>query len=86
MSIQKFNGWYNRATWLVNLWWGEDLKAYRKDNDQLLDGTLVKEYIEPIVDSQLDTHSPESAFILDMVYDALDDVNWQELADAANEE
>jgi len=86
MENKTHNGWTNRATWLVNLWWGDDLQAYRKDEGKALDDLDVKEYIQNMVDYQLDTHSPESAFLLDMVYEALDDVNWQELAAAANEE
>lgn len=85
MTNTTHNGWTNRATWLVNLWWGEDLQFYRKDEGEALDALSVKEYIQNIIDYQLDTPSPESAFILDMVYQALDAVNWQELADAANE-
>ena len=86
MENKTHNGWTNRATWLVNLWWGDDLQAYRKDEGRALDDLDVKEYIQNMVDYQLDTHSPESAFLLDMVYEALDDVNWQEIANAANEE
>ena len=86
MENKTHNGWTNRATWLVNLWWGDDLQAYRKDEGKALDDLDVKEYIQNMVDYQLDTHSPESAFLLDMVYEALDDVNWQEIAAAANEE
>jgi hypothetical protein len=86
MTDTTYNGWTNRATWLVNLWWGDDLQAYRKDEGEALEDLDVKEYIQNMVDYQLDTHSPESAFLLDMVYEALDDVNWQEIAAAANEE
>ena len=86
MTDTTHNGWTNRATWLVNLWWGDDLRFYRKDEGKALDDLDVKEYIQNMVDYQLDTHSPESAFLLDMVYEALDDVNWQEIAAAANEE
>ena len=86
MENKTHNGWTNRATWLVNLGWGDDLQAYRKDEGRALDDLDVKEYIQNMVDYQLDTHSPESAFLLDMVYEALDDVNWQEIANAANEE
>jgi hypothetical protein len=86
MESKTYKDFTNRATWLVNLWWGDDLVEYRKDRDEVLDDLSVQEYIQNILDYYLDTHSPESAFILDMVYEALDDVNWQELAAAANKE
>ena len=78
---QSYNGWTNRATWLVNLWAGEYLSQYVRDTvGQEIDATQA----ESFVDDWLENTSGKG-LALDLVNHALGQVDWQEIADAANE-
>lgn len=78
MTDKTYNGWTNHATWLVNLWWGDSFAEIDEARPQ----DLIN-FVEAILEHQDNT--VETAFVMDMVRGYMDDVNWQELADAANE-
>ena len=64
------NGWRNRETWLVNLWFEPQTKEdieYLKDN--------IKDEFESFIE---DFHS--SGFIKDMI--CFQCIDWQQLSDA----
>lgn len=78
-----YNGWTNRATWLVNLWVGNNLADYAKDAlDQNMSAQDAEEYLR---DDHWLEDVAEHGFISDLVNEVLDQVNWQEIANAANE-
>ena len=81
MADTTYNGWTNRVTWLVNLWMGEDILEEQRQLDAELDTITLSEFIRNMVDRTLEDHTAEAAFISDLVHDALDDVNWQEILD-----
>ena len=66
------NGWKNRETWLVNLWFGD---MFAMDQDDGIE--ITAEYIENVVTEYVDSIVPASSFIADMMdmraidYDAL---------------
>lgn len=66
------NGWKNRETWLVNLWFGDTFAMMQDDGDE-----ITAEYIESMVTEYVDSIVPASSFIADMMdmraidYDAL---------------
>lgn len=67
------NGWKNRETWLVNLWFGDNFAA---DAD---DGVAVTaDYIRATVESYVDVIVPASSFIADMM--DLRAISYDELA------
>lgn len=77
-----YNGWSNRATWLVNLWVGNNLADYAKDAlDQNMSAQDAQEYLR---DDHWLEDVAEHGFISDLVNEVLDQVNWQEIANAAN--
>ncbi len=81
--MSNYNGWTNRATWLVNLWVGNNLADYSKDAlNQNMTAQDAEEYLKE--DHWLEDVA-EHGFISDLVNEVLDQVNWQEIADAANE-
>jgi hypothetical protein len=70
------NGWKNRATWLVNLWFGDSFAAMQDDGDNITADyieTLVNDYIEDNLDPKK-CHG----FIMDMM--DLSAIDYEELA------
>jgi hypothetical protein len=83
MENKTYNGWTNRATWLVNLWVGNNLSDYAKDAlDKNMTAADAEQYLKE--DHWLE-HVAEFGFISDLVNEVLGQVNWQEIANAANE-
>lgn len=73
----SYNGWSNKETWLVNLWFGDyfsDLanEGYDIDADHMQ--MCVEQHLDEVMSSQ-------SGLIADFVNDAMSSVNWRELAD-----
>lgn len=73
----EYNGWTNRSTWNVALWWGNDEGLYGLtcDRQREWDADDAQALVEEIWP---DGTTPDG--------DCLDDVNWEEIADAWNEE
>jgi hypothetical protein len=79
MTDTKYNGWANRETWLVNLWFGDDLTMY-EDNTE-----ITPEFIEEMVADHIDFILPRdgdrlniSGFLRDLMADHL--IDYRELA------
>ena len=82
-SDTLYNGWRNKATWLVNLHFGDDLLAYA---DYLERGIRADEAQEKV----LELLEQERAFdqcnaACELMSVALDQVSWIDLAIAASE-
>ena len=56
------NGWKNRETWLVNLWFG-DMFAMEADDGVAITADYIRETVEEYVDAIV----PLSSFIADMM-------------------
>jgi|688.fasta_scaffold05366_28 hypothetical protein len=67
-----YNGWTNRETWLVNLWFGEDIETIATDNK------VTAECIKNLVEEHVSNCKITSLFILDML--DLSCINYEELA------
>lgn len=67
------NGWKNRETWLVNLWFGDTLAMMQDDGD-----VITADYIESMVTDYVDEIVPASSFIADMI--DLGAIDYDELA------
>ena len=63
MTNETYNGWTNRETWLVNLWFGDDWESYD-------DVESTREFIEEQVEELPN-------WLQDFIY--LGSVNWDEL-------
>lgn len=79
----SYNGWTSRATWLVNLWLGDNLAEMVLDNREPIDGRFVETYVWDLLETSAAT--VEDGLTQDLLTVALSDVNWNEIADAANE-
>ncbi len=69
--MSDYNGWTNRETWLVNLWFMDGF-----------DGRVTADEIENIVTEYVDEIVPSSSFVADMI--DLGCINWDELAESHN--
>ncbi|MEH6637106.1 MAG: hypothetical protein V7700_16420 [Halioglobus sp.] len=70
--MNTYNGWTNRETWLVNIWFMDSFDGERVSAESLRD--RVDEYVEEIV--------PSASFVTDMLDLGL--IDWTELADTHN--
>jgi hypothetical protein len=78
MADNTYNGWKNRETWLVNLWFG-DSYHYAETGE-----TVTAEQIEAMIDEHIDEVVPsDCGFVRDLI--DLSRVDWDELAEAWNE-
>jgi hypothetical protein len=79
------NGWKNRETWLVSLWFGDMFAMMQDDGD-----VITADYIETIVYDYIEENlgAPRHGFIMDMMdlraidYDELASHYAPEVADA----
>ena len=69
------NGWKNRETWLVNLWFGDTLAMMQDDGD-----VITADYIESMVTDYIEENlgAPRHGFIMDMM--DLGAIDYDELA------
>ena len=84
--MSDYNGWTNRETWLVNLWYMDDMPEYFAEIDQY--------YVEPneleealtymCEESELMSQIP-CGLVADFLSGCWSRVNWHELADHLNE-
>jgi len=72
--MSDYNGWTNRETWLVNLWFIDGLDSEEETTAEYL-REMVEEYVDSIV--------PASGFVADMIN--LSCINWTELAESHND-
>lgn len=73
MTDTKYNGWANRETWLVNLWFGDGFAADADDGV-----AITAEYIRDTVEEYVDSIVPSSSFVADMI--DMGSIDWEELA------
>jgi hypothetical protein len=67
------NGWKNRETWLVNLWFGDTLAV---DADEGV--VITPAYVREIVENYVDEIVPASSFVADMM--DMRRIDWEALA------
>ena len=67
------NGWKNRETWLVNLWFGDNFAMDADDGVE-----ITADYIRETVESYVNELVPASSFIMDMM--DMNAIDYDELA------
>ena len=74
---EKYNGWANYETWLVNLWFG-DMFSDMAEEGNSLDEDQMESFVEELL---LEEGSiPENGFAADIMNAAIRSVDWRELA------
>lgn len=79
----SYNGWTNRATWIVNLWMGDTMAEMVSLHQSPFDASEAETFVLEVLSQ--DGSSVEGGLAADLLFYALSDVNWHELADAAND-
>lgn len=67
-----YNGWRNRETWLVNLWFGDFFLDMDKDE-------ITEEFIEEFIEEHVFEKIDRSSFLADMI--DLTAIDYQELVE-----
>jgi len=67
------NGWKNRETWLVNIWFGDGFQMELEDGVE-----ITADYIRETVENYVDEIVPASSFVADMMDMRV--IDWDELA------
>jgi hypothetical protein len=73
------NGWKNRETWLVNVWFGDNF-AMDADDGVKITADYIRETVENYIDDMLGRGQMASGFIHDMM--DLRAIDYDELAAA----
>lgn len=69
------NGWKNRETWLVNMWFGDSFAMMEEDGVQITP-EFIQEEVEAYIEENLG--APRDGFIMDMM--DLGAIDYEELA------
>ena len=88
MDTQKYNGWTNYATWLVNLHFDnldftDEVESGCFDNMDKDDihchlASWIQDYVESYLDEFFDT---DNCFVRDLINTTFNDVDWHDIAD-----
>lgn len=88
MDTQKYNGWTNYATWMVNLHFDnldftDDVESGCFDNmnkDELLVylASWIQLFVQSYLDDVVDTNN---CFVQDIINATINDVDWHDIAD-----
>ena len=90
MNNNKYNGWTNRETWLVNLWYGHDIASMLAEDERNAEFGIganeAEEWVRHIVEESEVLGQPRTNGLLtDFLEGCWSEVNWHEIADALNE-
>jgi len=75
-----YNGWTNRQTWLINIWFMDGL-----DGQEAVTAEYLQEMVEEYIYDALESVPTNPRNFLQDIMD-ISDVNWDELADNHNSE
>lgn len=76
-----YNGWTNKATWLVNTWIGDILYSMANDGE-----TITADLIKALVMDIINDTSDSDGLACDLITHSLAEVNWKELELFHNDE
>lgn len=82
MKNETYNGWCNRETWLVPLWWNEcPIESIEADTKEEAIEFLA-EQLESLFDELMAEHSiPANGLLMDLLQGAISRIDWREIAE-----
>ena len=84
--MTDYNGWTNKETWLVNIWYMDSMPEYFADADQYhVEPNELQESIRYIAEESEALSQLPAGLLSDFISTCWADVNWYELAKHLNE-
>jgi len=81
-----YNGWKNRETWLVNVWYMDDMPNYFADMDQFhVEANELQESVQYIAEECEALSQLKPGLLSDFINGCWADVDWHELAEHLND-
>lgn len=82
----RFNGWANKETWLVQIWYVADMAAVFLDCERYhVDPSELAEEVEHLAYADAESLLSTAGLLSDFVSNCWAEVDWHELADLLNE-
>ena len=86
MSNNTYNGWTNKETWLVNLWYGDSLVDTIEENGEPMDETEAQEWVRYVAEEcEVLSQPPQNGLLADFLETCWSEVDWHAIAEAAND-
>lgn len=81
--MEKYNGWKNYETWLVNLWIDNDggSEYWRERADEVRDVSDLADEMQQFYTELAETEIPASGMFADLFNSALREVSWYDIAE-----
>jgi len=75
--MSSYNGWYNKKTWLVNVWLGDYFTELQEESGIVIDA----DFVEQEIDQYLENLSLEGSSLLsDLINCAVGEIDCREIA------
>ena len=82
-----YNGWTNKETWLVNIWYMDEMPQYFADTEQFeVDANELEEAVKYIAEECEALSQLPAGLLSDFINTCWGKVNWHELAQHLNED
>lgn len=87
MTNSTYNGWTNRETWLVNLWYGDDLASILSEDGRTdIDPNEAEEWVRYVAEEcEMLSQPPKAGLLSDFLESCWSAVDWEEIAEALSE-
>ena len=83
--MTQYNGWTNKETWLVNLWYMPEMPQYFADMEQYeVEPSELKDAVTYIVEECEALSQLPTGLLSDFIQTCWSEVNWNELAEHLN--
>ena len=91
MTDRKYNGWTNKETWLVYLWYGNDLAEMLAEDESRvetgIDANEAEEWVRYVAEeSGVMSQPPKAGLLSDFLEMCWSEVNWDEVAEHLTED
>ena len=81
----EYNGWTNKETWLVNIWYMDAMPEYFAEMEQYeVDANELENILTHICEESETLSQLPVGLLSDFIRDAWSEVNWRELAEHLN--
>ena len=81
-----YNGWKNKETWLVNIWYMDEMPTYFAEMEQYhVEANELEEAVQSISEECEEWHLTPAGLMLDFINTCWGEVDWFSLADHLND-